>query len=111
MGISINVYTVFGVKLPWHDDFMEAYDVQYDMAQELCIIPDGMGGNYIVLGVLLYDSGDFRYGEDGDDFKEIDVSDLAQKEIEYKEKFLKEFPNFPSLIEDPFKILVFKHYA
>ena len=29
MGININVYTYFGVKIDWNDEFLEAYEEVY----------------------------------------------------------------------------------
>lgn len=110
MGVSTNIYAVHGAKIPWHSAFMEAYDEIYDSC-DIDVIPDGMGGEYIVLGTKLFDSGDFRWGlEDGDSYKEIDLTTLDELESKYKERFKVLFPNFLDIIAQPFKIIMFTHY-
>ena len=71
-----------------------------------------MGGEYQVLGVKLYDSGDFRWGmENGDEYKEIDISKFPDLEAEYKAKFMAQFPQFSHHMEKPFSMLMFTHYS
>lgn len=109
MGISTNFYTVYGVKIAWHDAFSEAYCDIYDNC-DLSVILDGMGGEYMVLGHVLFDSGDLRWGfENGDDFVKTNPQDLTKLEETYREKFAEIFPQFQHLLEQPFSILSFRH--
>jgi hypothetical protein len=112
MGVSTNFYTVYGVKLDWHDELHAAYDEVYDHSDTPNIIADGMGGDYIILGTVLYDSGDARYGFDGgDQMKEIDLDSLAGLAAEYREQFTAKFPQFAALVATPFKLIAFAHYS
>ena len=112
MGVSTNIYVMFGTKIKWDDNFSEAYEKVYDDNDTPFVVFDGMGGEYIVFGELLWDSGDFRWDlEGGDSFKEISVNSLPEIEREYKENFTKKFPEFSHLMNDEFFILSFTHYS
>lgn len=110
MGIDVTVHTVFGVKTPWHDEFVDDYDDVYEKFP-LDIIMDGMGGEYLIFGKNLFNSPNFRWGDGGDSLTEIDVSELPAIEAEYKQEFVKWFPQYASLIDKPFKIIAFTHYS
>jgi hypothetical protein len=110
MGVSTNFYTIFGVKLDWNDAFHEAYEAKYDELA-VSVIVDGMSGEYIILGNILHDSGDMRYGfEDCDTAKEYDIKELKKLEKAYRTAFAKQFPNFLHLIDTPFKVITLAHY-
>ena len=112
MGVSLNFYTVFGAKLDWNDDFNDAYDEVYDDKDTPFVLMDAMEGEYMIFGEVLFDSGDARYGfEDGDSFKEIELSKLADMEKEYKEKFIQKFPQFRDMVDKPFKLMTLAHYS
>lgn len=113
MGVDTNIYTIFGVKIDWDDDFNDTYDEAYDDPDTPWVLLDGMMGKYIILGKLLFDSGNIRWGlEDGDVYKEIAPDDLANMEQSYREAFNKKFPQFKDLIVDrPFKLLCITHYS
>ena len=111
MGVSTNFYTYYGIQIPWNNKFYEVYDEKYDDIHS-DIIVDGMGGNYMIFGVCLFDSGDYRWGfEDGDTFKEIDLKNLPSLEAEYKVLFKAEFPEFYHIIDQPFKLMSFVHFS
>lgn len=111
MGVSTNIYGVYGVKIDWDDDLNDAYDAVYDDDDTPIAILDGMCGKYIVFGTKLYDSGDFRYGmEDGDTWKDIDLGVLKNVEEAYKFVFNKKFPQFAHYMDQPFKLMIFTHY-
>jgi hypothetical protein len=113
VGISINFYTVYGIKIKGYPkDFTEAYDEVYDDKDTPFVICDGMCGEYVILGVKLFDSGDARWGfENGDDFKEIDIADLSRLESEYKNQFLAKFPEFGHLLNPEFKLMTLAYYS
>lgn len=125
MGINTHVYTVYGVKLPWDDAFYEAYE---EIEEALCdesgygkpkpagsqieAIMDGMMGEYMILGPILYDSGDFRYCEDMNNYQEIVIDGLHVEWLDYKEQFARLYPNHVHLVEgvEP-KLINFIHYS
>ena len=111
MGISTHYYTFHGVKLPCNDEFTEAYDEVYDDDDTPLVLLESMCGAYIVLGNTLYDSGDLRWSEVKDTFVEIDLDTLPALESKYKQEFIAKFPEFASLVEQPFKLMTFVHYS
>lgn len=112
MGINMHIYGMFGVEHKWNDEFSDAHDEVYDDADTPNVIMDGMGGDYMVFGEILYDSGDGRYGFEGaDPMKTYDVSELNAIEDKYKQAFLAKFPKFAELVSQPFKIIMFTHYS
>ncbi len=111
MGIDIHVYTVYGVKVEWNDNFVDDYDDVYDRCP-LNIIMDGMGAKYLVFGKNLFSSPNFRWDDGGGDvFTEITVDQLSDFEAEYRAEFAKWFPQYTDLISEPFKIISFTHYS
>lgn len=111
MGVSTNIYTFYGIKIEWNDDFHEAYDEVYADIQ-VPVIVDAMMGEYIVFGEQLFDSGDFRYGmEDGQTYTETDLEALPELREKYIEEFCKWLPEFRHLIDVEWKIICFTHYS
>jgi hypothetical protein len=125
MGINMHVYTVYGVRLPWNDAFYESYE---EIEEALCdefgygkpqpadrqieAIIDGMMGEYMVLGLKLYDSGDFRYCDHMNNYQEIEEVGLFGKWFDYKEQFARLYPDHVHLLEgvQP-KLINFIHYS
>jgi len=111
MGIDTNVYVMFGTKIAWDHNFSEAYDDVYNDPDTPFVIFDALCGEYMVFGELLWDSGNFRWGlESGQGFKAIPVNNLSEIEQQYKEQFIKKFPQFAHYMNDEFHILTFTHY-
>jgi hypothetical protein len=125
MGINMHVYTVYGVKLPWNDAFYEAYEeIEEALLDEfgwgkpqpadrqIEVIMDAMMGEYMVLGTRLYDSGDFRYCDDMNNYQEISIDGLHVDWLDYKEKFARLYPNHVHLLEgiEP-KMINLIHYS
>lgn len=112
MGISTHAYAVYGVKIPWNEDFCDAHELVYDDSDLPDLIFDGMSGEYIVIGKILFDSGDYRWGfEKGDTYKTVDTSKLSEIERDYREQFAKKFPNFEHYLSQPFSLHVFMHWS
>lgn len=111
MGVSTNVYTVYGVKTEWDDKFAEEYDDMYDDKDLPFVILDGMGGDYMIFGVCLHNSGDFRWGELNDGIVEYSVEDLPYLEKIYRKVFGEKFPDHYHLIDREWKILALNHYS
>jgi len=125
MGINMHVYTVYGVKLPWDDAFHEAYEeIEEALTDEfgwgkpqpadrqIETIMDAMMGEYMVLGLILYDSGDFRYCDDMNNYQEIEDVGLFGKWFDYKEQFARLYPDHVHLLEgvQP-KLINLIHYS
>jgi hypothetical protein len=113
MGVNINVYTFWGVKLKWDDQLWEAieeYQMQHGDSEAPGHIMDGMTGEYMVLGVQLFDSGDFRYGELNEQLCEVHVQDLPVQEALYKSEFCNKLPAWSHVMDTPFQLIMFVHY-
>ncbi len=112
MGISTNIYTIHGIKIPFDESFNDAYDEVYNDLK-INIIIDGMSGEYMVFGIMLFNSGDIRYGlEGGDNFKELkSLEELIKPRDEYIEEFCKYLPEFRNLIDIPWTFFTFTHYS
>ena len=111
MGISTHYYTIYGIKTNYSSEFSEgSYDDVYNDEDTPFVLIDGMSGEYMVFGKVLFDSGDLRWGDTKDCYVEIDQSSLPQIEVEYREAFVKKFPDFEHLIEGEFKLMTLVHY-
>ena len=87
MGISTHFYTIYGIetKGKYPKDFSKAYYDVYEDVDTPFVLFDGMNGEYMILGVKLFDSGDARWGfENGDIFAEIDLNTLSTLESGYE---------------------------
>ena len=125
MGINTHVYTVYGVRLEWNDDFYEAYEEveealldefgwgkPQEAGRQVEAIVDGMGGDYMILGHIIYDSGDFRYCEDMNNYQEIAHINLESLERLYKEEFKRLYPDhFHLIAHNDFKLINVIHYS
>jgi hypothetical protein len=112
MGVSTNFYTIHGIKIAWDDVFSDMYNEVYDDEDTPYVLIDGMSGEYMIFGTVLFDSGDARWGfEDGDSYKEIDLCELTIHENEYKESFNEKFSQFSHYMDQPFKLMTITHYS
>jgi hypothetical protein len=125
MGINTHVYTVYGVRLEWNDDFYEAYEeIEEALLEEfgynkrapedrqIEAIIDCMGGEYMIFGPILYDSGDFRWCENMNNYQEIEEVGLFGKWLEYKKEFSKLYPEHVHLLEGKLvKLMNLIHYS
>lgn len=125
MGINTHVYTVYGVRLDWDDAFYEAYEeVEEALLEEfgynkrapedrqIEAIIDCMGSEYMIFGPILYDSGDFRWCENMNNYQEIDTSNLESMQRMYKEEFKRLYPDhFHLIAHHDFKLINLIHYT
>lgn len=112
MGISTNFYCVYGVRTDWDNEFSELYDAVYDDPDTFQVIFDGMSGEYMVFGKILFDSGDARFGyEEGDIFNKHTIDQLKKLEVKYRTAFAKKFPDCKILDDREFSVLSFVHYS
>ena len=113
MGVDINMYTFWGIRVPTYDEeFVEKYEEKYGYSNRSKSggIFDGMSGEYMVLGCILFDSGNIRYGELHEGFMQQDIRTIPALEEDYREKFLEDFPEYAYLLSEPFQIISFTHF-
>jgi len=126
MGINTHVYTVYGVRLDWDDAFYEAYEEveealldefgwgnPQEAGRQIEAVMDCMGGEYMILGPILYDSGDFRYCEDMNNYQEIGIEGAPLLVwLDYVALFKRLYPSHVHLIEcvEP-KLINLIHYT
>ena len=115
MGVDTQVYTYYGIKRDWDEEcekFTEIYSDDRD-ADDPHFLQECYSNDWLIFGIKLYDSGNFRWGDDlsGDDFKTFDTGKLWAQEAEYRKKFKEKFPQFTELINQPFELFSFIYYT
>jgi len=125
MGINMNVYTIYGINCRWDDGFFKDYETiqeqlydefgynnPFPADRQVDVLIDGMGGNYIILGKVLYDSGDFRYCDSMNDYQVLDIYSLNDYKQRYIEQFSKLYVNHMHLVEGKeWKLFNLIHYS
>lgn len=114
MGINTHYYTVYGVKIDYNDDLGEALDEVWDELQkedDLAIIADAMGGEYMVIGKILFDSGDLRFNDFKDSFEVISNGELPIYRIDVTNAFSRLFHKFTDLLDGDWNLMTFVHYS
>ena len=125
MGINVHVYSIYGVRTEWNEQFSDAYEEvedhnikQYGYNKEpadaqIEVLMDGMGGEYMVFGVELYDSGDSRWGEMVNSNEvEIDQTILDTMQEAYMTKFRRLYPDqYEWLAAKPWRLVNLVHYS
>lgn len=118
MGINTHYYTVYGIHVNDYDEDLseemygegDKYDVVED-STNLDVIMDGMGGNYMVIGKILFDSGDLRWNDFKDTFVEIDTGELTAIRISAEQEMQKLLPNFAHYLDGEWKLMTFMHLS
>lgn len=125
MGINTHVYSIWGVRTEWNEEFSEAYDKLYEQnierygynkepaSAQVEVLMDGMSCEYMVFGVELYDSGDARWGEMiNSNEVEINQEILDNMRTEYMEKFRRLYPDhYDWLAAKPWRLVNLVHYS
>ena len=118
MGINTHYYTVYGVRINSYDEALseEMYGDgdKYDLVEasdDLDVIMDGMGGNYMVIGKILFDSGDLRWSKIKDTFVEVDMAKLTDIRLGAVQEMNKILPNFAHYLDGEWKIMTFMHLS
>lgn len=107
MGIDVSAYAVYGIKIDYDDEFSDAYN-DTDEPKDFSVIFDGMFGEYIVIGHVLFAA----YLDEDAEFTEINVNDLKKYDEEIRTEFMKKFPNHYHLIDGKqFKLFAFVYYS
>lgn len=125
MGINVHVYSIYGVRTEWNDEFYEAYEAveeancdQYGYNNapahtQVDVLMDGMGGEYMVFGVELYDSGDSRWGEMVNS-NEVEINDdiLEKMRTKYMNNFKRLYPDYCEWLDlKPWRLVNLVHYS
>lgn len=113
MGVNLNFYAYYGVKIEYDAAFAEAYEEVYQSIDSESILFDGMSGEYIVIGKRLWDSGDARYSySDSAGFVKtpLDVDYLATVRKEFKDSFKELLPNWMHIVDQKWELLCFPHF-
>jgi len=125
MGINIHVYSYWGVRTEWNNEFYDAYEAveeantdTYGYNKEPAdaqahVLMDGMMGKYMVFGERLYDSGDARWGEMVNSNEvEINQTILDTMREEYMQKFKALYPDqYEWLAAKPWRLVNLVHYS
>lgn len=112
MGTSTNFYVYLGIKIDFDDELHEEYDPIYGDPNTPNIIPECICGEYMILGEILFNSGDYRfYFEDYKHDQRVNPKDLISIEKEYKENFIKTFPKFSHYMEKDFELQMIMHFS
>lgn len=127
MGINIHVYTVWGIRLDWdkelydtHQDYIEGsydryeYGTPFPEDEDIPSLHDSMTGSMLIFGIVLYDSGDFRYMRDMCDYKEIptDAEHLNELRQQYLDKLRTRIPDMPlDKIDQPWTMFSMIQYT
>jgi hypothetical protein len=118
MGINTHYYTFYGVKLVFgplssHEENDEFHEALYDRATpDFDSISDGMGGEYLLLGKILFNSGDLRYNDIEDTWVNIPLDKLSEIDVEWRKAFKETFPQWANIIDDKPSILItFMHLS
>lgn len=121
MGINTHYYTVYGVHIDHYDDELsnvlyeedDRYSLFQDgtLPEDFGLIMDGMGGDYMVFGKILFDSGDLRWNDFKDSFVEIPTHALGDFKRDYTRMFSQYFPEFDHYLDQEWKIMTFVHYS
>lgn len=115
MGINTHYYTVYGIKHhEYTGEMCEALDEKYfglESNPDVDVIADGMGGNYTIIGKILFDSGDLRYNDIEDTFVEINPAHLKMYKVKATNAFKQLFPDLAHLTEGEWKLMTLVHYS
>lgn len=121
MGINSHYYTVYGVHIDHYDDKLS--EVLYEeenrysllengtLSEDFGLIMDGMGGDYMVFGKILFDSGDLRWNDIKDVFVKVPLDELTKYRLEYTQSFATHFPEFAHYLDGEWALMTFVHYS
>ena len=125
MGINVHVYSIYGVRTEWSEQFSDAYEAVEDRNIEkygygkapadaqIEVLMDGMSCEYMVFGEQLYDSGDSRWGEMiNSNEVEINQTILDTMREAYMTKFKLLYPDqYEWLAAKPWRLVNLVHYS
>jgi hypothetical protein len=106
MGVEMRFLSIYGIKIEWDDDLAE--EINYDK-NDPHILVDGMGGDYLILGPVLFDSGSDRDGFEGDALVAIEPYIAEKRWKEWKGKFREKFNRFSGYLDEEPKFITLMH--
>jgi hypothetical protein len=114
MGVNLNFYVYFGVRVPYDFEFAYAYDeIASELEDTSHVLFDGMSGEYVIIGQRLWDSGDARYAYEGSDgYKEIAIDEnFCKSSKDYLINFFKfHLPKYASYLQKEWTLVFVPHY-
>jgi len=115
MGIDTHYYTVYGVYVESYDEELSvAWDEVYEEVKDnkdMQLIMDGMGGDYMIFGKIIFDSGNLRWGDMEDVHVDVDLNKLPEYKDKCVEQFMNYFPTFGHYMDHEWKLMTFAHYS
>lgn len=114
MGIDINFYMVFGTRVSCKENegLIEKFEALTENGgKPIDYLLDFRKGEWLILGTILADSGNLRYGDFKDDFVSKKISELVHLENAYKMNFLKHFPEHYDAVRPHFEIMFVAQYT
>lgn len=112
MGVSTYFISMYGIKIPWDDGLGDRIDEldHYEWECDPFILCDGMGGKFMILGPILFNSGSDRWGwEKGDTFKDYSDETISVLWADWRMKFEEKFPGFGLLTTKPPRFITLMH--
>jgi len=100
-------YVFYGIKLNYEDHIEFIRDYYENDLEIPNIIIDGMNGEYIVIGNILWNCDVYLKTS----FSEINLNDLQNLEDVYKNNFKLKFPKYSEMVNQDFKIICFIHFS
>jgi hypothetical protein len=78
MGVDKTTYIMFGIKTPYFydDDKDDRMDELGDTTGDVCIITDGMGGDYCLIGKCMYVADDYHGDEEYQEIRKINTINI-----------------------------------
>ena len=115
MGINTHYYTMYAVQPKGNiEEFAVDWDAVYNDIkdnEDMHVIIDGYGGDYVYIGKILFDSGDLRWSDFKDSHVEVDLNKLSEYKDKCTEQFMNYFPQFGYYMDHEWKLMTFVHYS
>lgn len=124
MGINTHYYTFWGVVLDYNlfgknteENIIKNEQFHEELytagsSSKWSYIGDGMNGEYLLLGKILFDSGDLRWSDFEDTWQEIPLDKLPELDVEWRKAFQEDVPDYAYLIDNvPSKLITLAHYS
>lgn len=112
MGIDVHFISMYGIRIKWDEKLHERFDeLGGEENSDPTMLIDGMGAEFMILGVKLFDSGSERRGFPGHSYTSI-VPDLVEHQWkEWKKHFREKYPDFTHYLDDIPMFISLIHYS
>lgn len=113
MGVDVRAISIYGIKIDYDKKLAERIDEldHYKWESDPHILVDGMCGEYMILGPVLFNSGSHRWDFEGDTYKSYSVTDIGILWLDWKLKFEEKFSDFSLLTVERPKFITLMHYS